>query len=202
MTPIRRIASTTYNNQDISAALNFHTYTVDADRLMFWRVFAPSVAGNGEYKIYATVQRLGAGAECLNGPPLYDILLVGEKARVWITHPVVVNDTDVVRLYVQGRVDDIAVTLIAEDWEDITCCTLGTGSVAYTYTMYQDVAETIPLPGVLVQVSTDIAGVNIIASATTNAFGQVTFYLDPGIYYFWSSLAGWSFTNPDTETVP
>jgi hypothetical protein len=25
--------------------------------------------------------------------------------------------------------------------------------------------------------------------------------LDPGTYYFWRNLAGWTFTNPDTEIV-
>ena len=58
-----------------------------------------------------------------------------------------------------------------------------------------------PLDGVVVWVTTDSAGINIVASGVTDAFGIATFMLDPGVYYFWKQLAGYNFTNPQTDTV-
>ena len=57
------------------------------------------------------------------------------------------------------------------------------------------------LSGVLVQISTDSGKVNVIRSGSTNDLGQVTFYLDAGTYYAWSSRAETDFTNPATVTV-
>lgn len=73
------------------------------------------------------------------------------------------------------------------------------GANAETYTVTDGVN---PLDGVQVWVSTDSAGSNIVASGNTDAFGHVTFYLNNGTYYFWKQLSGYSFTNPETVTVP
>lgn len=83
---------------------------------------------------------------------------------------------------------------------DDLCCTLGSGASTHTYTV--TTAGGVPIQGVVVQVSTDLAGTNVIASGTTDAFGQITFYLDSGTYYMWSFKSGYNFTNPDTEVVP
>ena len=58
-----------------------------------------------------------------------------------------------------------------------------------------------PLADVLVVVTTDAAGTNTIASGTTDAYGNVTFWLDVGTYYMWRKKSGYNFTNPDTEVV-
>jgi hypothetical protein len=76
----------------------------------------------------------------------------------------------------------------------------GTGDDAMNYYIYTDEdAETGPISGVYVWVSTDAAGTIKVASGTTDANGLVTFWLDAGTYYLWRSKAGYSFINPDTE---
>jgi len=79
--------------------------------------------------------------------------------------------------------------------------------VDYTYTVTNSVT-TLPIAGVAVSVTTDIAGNNIIFNGQTDAFGVLRHletdekpFLDPGPYYFWSQKSGFSFTNPDLETV-
>lgn len=74
------------------------------------------------------------------------------------------------------------------------------GSIAYTYTLLSTVGS-VPLPGASVWVTTDLAGANAVALGTTDAAGIVVFNLQPGTYYFWRALAGYEFSNPDTEVV-
>jgi len=79
--------------------------------------------------------------------------------------------------------------------------------VEFTYTVTNSVT-TLPIAGVAVSVSTDVAGNNVVFSGQTDAFGVLRNidtndlpFLDPGTYYFWSKKSGFSFTNPDTEIV-
>jgi hypothetical protein len=76
--------------------------------------------------------------------------------------------------------------------------TVGAGSISHSITV-DDGSN--PLDGVDVWVSTNESGTNVIARASTNAFGIVTFMLDAGTYYCWKQLAGYAFTNPQTFTV-
>ncbi len=76
---------------------------------------------------------------------------------------------------------------------------LGHGLNTWTYTV---TSSGTPIASVTVWVTTDAAGKNIVARGTTDAFGVVTFHLDTGTWYVWRTKAGWTFTNPDTETVP
>lgn len=79
-------------------------------------------------------------------------------------------------------------------------CTIGTGSVEWEYSVTEPDMVT-PIPDVTVRVTTDLAGANTIAMGTTDMFGKVTFFLDPGTYYLWSYKVYVSFTNPDVEVV-
>jgi hypothetical protein len=74
----------------------------------------------------------------------------------------------------------------------------GTGETATTITIN---ADGLPVDGVHVWITTDLAGANIIWSGTTNDMGQATMYLDAGTYYCWKQLAGYEGTNPETFTV-
>ncbi len=78
--------------------------------------------------------------------------------------------------------------------------TLGTGSISFDYTITSSATD-LPLEGVTVVVTTDIAGANLVAQGTTSILGVVTFELDAGTYYFWCDKSGYSFTRPDTEVV-
>jgi len=95
--------------------------------------------------------------------------------------------------------DHVAAGSTGETLND-TCCSLGSGATLHTYTV-TDSATGLPLQGVVVQVSTDTGLLNIVATDTTDASGEILFYLDPGTYYMWSFKAGYTFTNPDTEVV-
>lgn len=82
----------------------------------------------------------------------------------------------------------------------ITANLQGGGAIAFTYTLTNEVGGA-PIEGAEVWATTDIAGANTIARGFTDNFGQVTFALDAGTYYFWRKKSGWSFDNPDTEIV-
>lgn len=89
----------------------------------------------------------------------------------------------------------------AEAWAAAAACGAGAGAIEFIYTM-TDVGTGLPIDGVQVWVSTDLAGVNVIVNGYTDAFGNVTFWLDPGSYYFWRQRAGYNFApQPDLEVV-
>jgi hypothetical protein len=76
----------------------------------------------------------------------------------------------------------------------------GAGSETFTYTLL-NTSDDSPVPQARIEVYTDEAMTNRVRIGYTDDFGQVTFYLDPGTYYFRRLKADWTFTNPDTETV-
>jgi hypothetical protein len=80
------------------------------------------------------------------------------------------------------------------------CCTLGAGAITFIYTLTSDVDGS-PIPNADVWVTTDAAGLNVVAAGTTDMAGQVTFYLDAGNYYVFRQRDGFTFDNPDTEVV-
>jgi hypothetical protein len=59
-----------------------------------------------------------------------------------------------------------------------------------------------PLDGVEVDVTTTSAHANPVATGVSDAFGKVTFHLDPGTYYVWVQHARYNATNPTTVVVP
>lgn len=74
------------------------------------------------------------------------------------------------------------------------------GAVPFTYTL-TSTEDSAPIAGAAVWVTTDSAGSNTIASGTTDAAGEVLFYLQVGTYYVWRALSGYTFDNPDVEAV-
>jgi len=74
----------------------------------------------------------------------------------------------------------------------------GGGAVLETVTV---TVSGLPRDGVEVWVTTDAAGLNLVANGVTDALGEVDFMLDPGTYYVWKQLAGVNFTNPQTTVV-
>jgi hypothetical protein len=91
----------------------------------------------------------------------------------------------------------LRITVVAE----VEAEGLGGGTIPWKYTV-TDADTGTPINGVLVWVTTDAAGTNLIASGTTNSSGEVTFNLDTAAtIYVWRSCAGYNFTNPDIEAV-
>lgn len=74
------------------------------------------------------------------------------------------------------------------------------GSETCNYTVY-DTDGVTPLSGVKVEVTTNEDGSGHVTTGYTNAFGIVTFKLDPGTYYLWRSRFDRVFVDPDTEVV-
>ena len=77
--------------------------------------------------------------------------------------------------------------------------TAGAGAVSWTATVTDG---TNPIDGVEVWITTDSAGLNVVAGTlSTNANGQATFTLDGGSYYLWLQRGGYTFSNPTAITV-
>lgn len=81
------------------------------------------------------------------------------------------------------------------------------GAVKYTYTV-TDSVTLLPIEGVEVWISTDLAGTNILWNGDTDAFGVARDdngnlpWLDAGTYYFRKQLGGYvDDDSPDTEVV-
>jgi hypothetical protein len=77
----------------------------------------------------------------------------------------------------------------------------GPGAIAKVVTTLDSAT---PIPGVSVWVTTSPSNSqeDVIAGyLQSDASGQVTFYLDEGVYYVWRKLTGRNFTNPEAITV-
>jgi hypothetical protein len=76
----------------------------------------------------------------------------------------------------------------------------GSGAISFIYTL-TDADDGTPIDGAEVWVTPDAAGLNVIASGTTDTYGVARFMLDAGAVYLWRKKSGYNFTNPDTQTV-
>lgn len=107
---------------------------------------------------------------------------------------------------VSGLVDDLESRLTAAraaklDYLDAAISsrtTLGAGTSALEITVTDGASV---LDGAEVDVTTTTAHVNPVATGYTDAFGKVTFHLDPGTYYIWVQHAGYNGTNPTAKVV-
>ena len=77
---------------------------------------------------------------------------------------------------------------------------LGSGAINWTYTL-TDSDTGLPIADAHIWISTDVAATHIIASGTTNQYGQVPFMLDAGTIYVWRAKTLYTFVNPDIEVV-
>jgi len=116
---MRLIETDSASNQDISSAYNAGTYTADAVRMIFCRLFVDQIAGNGDYTAYMTIQRAGSGSAYRVVPITTAAVASGVTAAVLTTIGVPVSNTDVVNAYVLGLAGDTTTPDIAcEWWED------------------------------------------------------------------------------------
>jgi hypothetical protein len=74
------------------------------------------------------------------------------------------------------------------------------GPIPWTYTVTDSVSG-LPIEDVGVWVTSDAAGLNVIANGRTNSLGVVSFFLDAGTVYVWRQHANYNFTDPDIEVV-
>jgi hypothetical protein len=82
---------------------------------------------------------------------------------------------------------------------DAKVSAVGTGGGSVAVPILCEIGGT-PVDGMAARISTDLAGTNMIAGPLySNAFGIVTFYLDPpDPYYLWRQLAHTNLVNPST----
>jgi hypothetical protein len=79
-------------------------------------------------------------------------------------------------------------------------------SIEYTYTVIST-SGSVPIPGVEVLVYTDSGATNFVWGGRTDSFGVARDLhgqlprLEAGVYFFFNFKPGFSFQNPDTETV-
>ncbi len=77
----------------------------------------------------------------------------------------------------------------------------GGGSETWPFTL-TEAGSGEPVANASVWVTADEAGEGaVIVSGYTDTLGVITFYLDPGTYYFWAEKSGWNFSNPYTQEV-
>lgn len=125
---MRQITTSSLSNQSLATALLCHTYTADADRMLFVRLFADQVAGNGTYYAYVTIQRLGTGSAYEVQPRTAPSVASGVTAIAFSTTPIPVKNTDVVKVYLLGLAGDTTTPdTVTEIWEDDSLCPTTSG---------------------------------------------------------------------------
>lgn len=100
----------------------------------------------------------------------------------------------------------VAGSVVDEIIENINAVAFPAGAIDFTYTITDDVTL-LPIEGVEVWFTTDVGGVNIVWKGDTDAFGVARDVLgnlpalDVGDYFVWRQRSGYTFSDPDTETV-
>jgi len=222
---MNRIAISTLTAQNISGnPLLTYTYTADADRELLVQVSASGLAGNGSYGACLTRQIGGTGA-AYQSPSALVPLANGVTTLTVLTTSLAVETGDVVKVYLAGQAADTSVSIVTEVFDVLSevaavkavtdkldtalepdgavyrlvASSAGAGSETVTIECLD--ASSLPLEGVAVWVTDDLAGSSIKAGTLySNTLGRVTVYLDPGAYYVWRQ-GGANWSNPQSITV-
>ncbi len=159
-----------------------------------------------EIDLYLTSQHRSTGAESIiwNGTqnPISELSNVGRYIRILTT-----ADLDTYNYYASAHYTGVA--SLDQDWVNgavgLEFLPLGTAQV-FPYIVYEPDGIT-PIEGVSVEIHRNAAGTDIYWVGSTNGLGEArddfNFYprLDPGTWYFFRRLGGYSFSNPDIEVV-
>lgn len=156
-----------------------------------------------EFKLTAQDRATGADTVIWNTEnPTEEIDNVGAYIRIYTG-----ADLDQYNYFVSAEYT--GVTVLDQDFVSgaigIDYLPLGT-AVEWTYTVYK-IGTTDPIEGVRVEVHRNAAGTDHYRTFWTDAFGVSRDEfgneprLDPGTWYFFRFKGGYTFDNPDTETV-
>jgi hypothetical protein len=121
---LTQLDTSTLSNQNISSALNVHTFTNTTRlRKVFIDVFATQLAGNGDYIVYATRQRAGSGAAYEIGARTTVAVPSGVTSQMFPTIALMCGATDVIKVYVVGLPADTTtpdiITDVSEEYVDV-----------------------------------------------------------------------------------
>ncbi len=130
---------------------------------------------------------------------------VGAKAEIsngWYHYVLTAAETDAIgplaiRVWDVGTDQQNLLFFVREACE--TC-------VDFTYTV-TDADTGLPIEGVDITITTDVAGNDVVWCGTTDIFGVARDAFDelpclePGVYQFWRQHGGYTFVNPDAEVV-
>lgn len=137
------------------------------------------------------------------------VTVVNKEAGVYrasYTIPATYISNDVLSLRIAATVNAVAGKGIVWHGLVTTSFLLVPGAIEYTYTV-TDATTGLPIEGVEVWFSTDLAHNNIVWSGDTDTFGiAMDDYgnkpkLDAGTYYLWRQKSGYLFSDPDIEIV-
>ena len=193
------VLDTTFSGKDISSATSIYEYTAQSDGVYSFQVRLASVAGDGNYEVYLTLNDGDAQTDDIMEPKTITTLDSGQTSCWFQTIKIPLLIGDVINVFVKGLAGDTnesgSIRIFSENYS-----TAMAGTITHTYTVTSSIDST-PIADVAVYVYTDSGLTNLVAYAITNNFGNATFYLDAGTYYFVSVKSGYSFDNPDTEVV-
>lgn len=191
---MERLQATIVTDEDITSPALLATYTALAAATWQVTVSLSGLAGNGVYKAATRRQVEGAGA-VYQSPTAFLPLAVGVSTGTLTTIPLPVNVDDVVEVWAEGLAGDVAVDGVVELFDVTAAAIAGVGAGSGTG-YYSDTVDngTSPLDGVRVQLYTAADRVGLAYEAYTNALGVFEMWPDPGTYYRWLDLAGYSFT--------
>ena len=134
---LTQIDTETLSNQNISAALLVSTFTnTTRIRKVAVNVFADQVAGGGDYEIYCTIQRAGAGS-AYKSPVTTVTVAASVTAVVFPSIFLMLNATDVLKTYIKGLAGDTTTPDIIVDVNEelpladgaIVAATFGAGAI-------------------------------------------------------------------------
>ena len=107
MAYLTQLQSSALSNQNISSALLLVTFTNTTRlRKIYIDVFADQIAGNGDYVVYATRQRSGAGAAYEIGARTTVAVPSGVTSQMFPTIALTCGATDVIKIYLVGLAGD------------------------------------------------------------------------------------------------
>jgi len=95
--------------------------------------------------------------------------------------------------------DSDTLETLSDQLDTLITYSSGAGAITFTYTL-TDSSDSTPIPDATVEVFSDSTLSTLVATGTTNASGEVVFYLDADTYYIQARKAGYSFAT-DTEVV-
>lgn len=176
--------------------LGFNLRRSQAQRIPFVMVDSSNIEVVGIGGGGLTVEILKSGGSFVAG-----VGSAGEHGDGWYYYDLTATETDTVGPLI------VKVDALNCAQQNLLCAveSLQIGYIEFTYTVVEPVA--IPIPNAMVWISRDVAGIQIVWTGDTDAFGIARdLYgnlpmLYPGTWYFWTHKVGYTFPNPDAEVV-